>query len=523
MYFYKRKEIMKKINLKTYLLPLCLLSLASSCQIMTNKTPERPSVAEKDLVIYEIATKGFTSPEGAESGTFNSLKKKIPYLSELGINAVWLTGHSLADGKHFYNIWTQYACIEPDKLDSSLGTSEEFKSMIDEFHKHGIKVFLDVITHGVVKGAPLIKQHPEWFQAGGTKGSWGMIDYKWKNAPEGLLVWWEKLWTDMVLKYGVDGFRLDCNARRPEIWRKIKKTCKKKNIDVTIFNESTLEKNFADTITFAQGYRYYRNAKELDKNQALSAPELVINPPKKNSHSECLRSLQLSCHDSGWGGFPLDKNPYMVQGSRWIFGYAGVFLPSIVIMMSGEEFDCSYRPLPNLASSLFHAKNIGRGRWLYGSWIDWSQLENPKKRAMLEDAKKMLNIRKKYSYIIHSVPIGEKPNLKTLKAKAVNDFKEKFPPPYIQWNENSAILVVANPSVKMDLSLKINIDTNLFGEIWQKSREVEVTDLWNSSSSPLRITTTDLKNFQLTVKKDKTPGGGIAVFHIQPVKISPSY
>ena len=70
----------------------------------------------RDLVIYEIATKGFTSPNGPESGTFNSLKEKLPYLQDLGINAIWLTGHSLSDPKHFYGIWTQYACIEPDKM-----------------------------------------------------------------------------------------------------------------------------------------------------------------------------------------------------------------------------------------------------------------------------------------------------------------------------------------------------------------------------------------------------------------------
>jgi len=74
----------------------------------------------KDLVIYEVAIKGFTSPAGPESGTFNSLMEKMKYLEELGINAIWLTGHSFSDPDHFYGIWTQYACIEPDKLDPSL-------------------------------------------------------------------------------------------------------------------------------------------------------------------------------------------------------------------------------------------------------------------------------------------------------------------------------------------------------------------------------------------------------------------
>src|ERR1019366_3091346 len=91
--------------------------------------PTSPAWAP-DLIIYEIATKGFTSPRGPETGTFNSLKAKLPYLQELGITGIWLTGHSLADSHHFYNIWTQYANIEPDKIDPSLGTPEEFKALI---------------------------------------------------------------------------------------------------------------------------------------------------------------------------------------------------------------------------------------------------------------------------------------------------------------------------------------------------------------------------------------------------------
>ena len=130
-----------------------------------------------DLIIYEISTKNFTSPNGAGSGTFQSAQEKVPYLADLGITGVWLSGHNWADDKHFYNIWTQYATIRPDSIDPSLGTRDELKALIDEFHKHDIKVFLDIITHGVMEYSPLIEEHPEWFEG----GSWGMVDYDWSG------------------------------------------------------------------------------------------------------------------------------------------------------------------------------------------------------------------------------------------------------------------------------------------------------------------------------------------------------
>ena len=99
-----------------YLQTLMFLIFLSGLNAIEPPDSLRPDWV-KDLVIYEIATKGFTSPNGPESGTFQSLKEKMAYLETLGVNAIWLTGHSLSAPNHFYGIWAQYACIEPDKLD----------------------------------------------------------------------------------------------------------------------------------------------------------------------------------------------------------------------------------------------------------------------------------------------------------------------------------------------------------------------------------------------------------------------
>jgi len=187
----------------------------------------------KDLVIYEIATKSFTSPNGPESGTFNSLKEKIPYLADLGITAIWLTGFSLSDPHHFYNIWTQYAVIEPGQLDPTLGTVEQFKSLIDEAHRSGIKIFLDVITHGVMPQSSLTKLHPDWFRG----GNWRMIDYDWSGGHTDLDDWWVNLWTDYVTRYGVDGFRLDVDIFRADLWARIRENAFRSGHPIVIFSE----------------------------------------------------------------------------------------------------------------------------------------------------------------------------------------------------------------------------------------------------------------------------------------------
>jgi hypothetical protein len=194
--------------------------------------PASPAWA-RDLIIYEIATKGFTSPNGPETGTFNSLKAKLPYLEELGISGIWLTGHSLADAHHFYNIWTQYANIEPDKIEPTLGTPKEFKALIAEAHRRGIRIFLDVHVHGILSFSPLIKQHPHWFRG----GSWKMTDYDWYGGHTDLDDWWVKVWTDYVTEYGVDGFRLDHRIYRPDLWERIRQNAARAGHEIVLFEE----------------------------------------------------------------------------------------------------------------------------------------------------------------------------------------------------------------------------------------------------------------------------------------------
>lgn len=194
---------------------------------------ETPKYLE-DLIIYEIATKGFTSPNGAESGNFRSLAEKMPYLQELGINAIWLSGHQQCDSKHFYNIWTEYACIRPDRLDESLGTEEDFLYMVECAHHHGIKVFLDVITHGVMENSPLVQEHPDWFKG----GSWGMVDYDWYGGHKDLDEWWVNTWTWYVEKFGIDGFRLDVAHYRNDLWALVKKKSRESGREIVIIAES---------------------------------------------------------------------------------------------------------------------------------------------------------------------------------------------------------------------------------------------------------------------------------------------
>ncbi|WP_436924818.1 glucodextranase DOMON-like domain-containing protein [Halosimplex amylolyticum] len=125
--------------------------------------PNRPPAWIEDGVMYEIFTRSF---EGSRGGTtFQFVRDKVSYLSELGVDVVWLTpvvpaessnwkpnnGYEyVGGGPHGYDALS-YFHVAPDL--STEGTREaamqEYEAFVDECHDQGIKVCFDfVINHG---------------------------------------------------------------------------------------------------------------------------------------------------------------------------------------------------------------------------------------------------------------------------------------------------------------------------------------------------------------------------------------
>ena len=108
-----------------------------------------------DLIIYEMHVRGFTPRENsgvadAERGTFAGIVAKIPYLQRLGVTAVELLPVQQFDPQEG-NYWGYMTLnfFSPHLSYGRDGSSEaaiaDFKWMVDELHKAGIEVFLDVV------------------------------------------------------------------------------------------------------------------------------------------------------------------------------------------------------------------------------------------------------------------------------------------------------------------------------------------------------------------------------------------
>ncbi len=94
-----------------------------------------------ELVLYEIHVGTFNAPQRDTPGNFQSVQRKIPYLKELGINAIQLMPAAEFPGDYSWG----YNTAHPFAVESAYGSSKDLKSLVNEAHKAGIVVILDVV------------------------------------------------------------------------------------------------------------------------------------------------------------------------------------------------------------------------------------------------------------------------------------------------------------------------------------------------------------------------------------------
>lgn len=180
------------------------------------EVPDFKSAPQTDLIIYELLLRDFTGTEGAAlgNGTVQQAMAKIPYLSSLGINAIELLPINEFEGNQSWGYNPNFY-FAPDK---AYGTPQDYKAFIDECHKNGIAVILDMVfnqsdglhpwyvMYGGIMDSPFYN-----YGYGGENGAphaysvlndWNqdypLVQQQWKDVLE----YW-------LTEYNVDGFRFD--------------------------------------------------------------------------------------------------------------------------------------------------------------------------------------------------------------------------------------------------------------------------------------------------------------------------
>ena len=192
----------------------------------------------QDAVVYEVYLRSYADANGDGVGDLAGLRSRLPYLAELGVDAVWITPFypsPMAD--HGYDV------ADPRGVEPVFGTLADVDALLVDAHALGLKVLVDVVPNHTSSAHPWfvealadpLSPMRERFVLRPGRGDGPPNDWQsvfggpaWERAPDG--AWYLHLfdvgqpdldwtcpavhayWLDVLrfwLDRGVDGFRID--------------------------------------------------------------------------------------------------------------------------------------------------------------------------------------------------------------------------------------------------------------------------------------------------------------------------
>lgn len=124
-------------------------------------------------VVYQIYPKSFNDTTGSGTGDIQGIIQKLDYIQKLGVEVIWLTPvYQSPQNDNGYDI-SDYYDIEPD-----YGTMEDFEELLEETHKRGMKLIMDLVINHT-------STEHEWFkQASASRENPFRDFYIWKAGDE---------------------------------------------------------------------------------------------------------------------------------------------------------------------------------------------------------------------------------------------------------------------------------------------------------------------------------------------------
>lgn len=120
---------------------------SSATNPLVSETP--PANWWKDAVFYEIFVRSFYDSDGNGIGDFNGITAKLDYLNDgdpntttdLGVTGIWLMPIFPSPSYHGYDVTDYYG------VNLQYGTMDDFKHLVEEAHKRGISIVIDLVLN----------------------------------------------------------------------------------------------------------------------------------------------------------------------------------------------------------------------------------------------------------------------------------------------------------------------------------------------------------------------------------------
>ncbi len=193
----------------------------------------------RNQMIYQVFPRQYS-----EKSNFSGVTMDLDRIKGLGTDILYLLPiHPIGQKNKKGDLGCPYSIYNYREICSDLGTLEDFKVLINETHKRGMKLMIDVVYNHTSRDSHLLQTHPEWFyknkkgEFANRVGEWWDVtdlDYSKEGLKEELidtLCYWAKM--------GVDGFRCDVASLVPtKFWIEARTKLEEINPDIILLAES---------------------------------------------------------------------------------------------------------------------------------------------------------------------------------------------------------------------------------------------------------------------------------------------
>jgi hypothetical protein len=333
------------------------------------------------------------------------------------------------------------------------------------------------------------KNHPDWFQKdrnGHIKQHpvFGFNMWDWSNP--NFKNWWvNMIVNDWILKYDLDGLRLDCEpgvTNYKGAWLAVREKAASKGKNIVIFSElRSPNDNRHNEYHFSQENFAVNPLSQLHTAADFMNRDNIVDIIKSDKFDERFYTNALSSHDRGANNTP----HYGAQGRPVYFGYGMLFATVIPFWYMGEEFN----------NSCTLQKHYGR---LYFNPMHWE--DKDKNIKFLNKVKKMIQIRKQYKDIIAPFP----PSLNQTNIVKVPSIGTDLQA-YALYRNKTSIIVVGKKDVE---SGPVVLNIPLKAMNMEGDSSYLVTDLMLNTSNV--FSESQLLSFKMDVDK-----GDVRIFKIE--------
>jgi cyclomaltodextrinase / maltogenic alpha-amylase / neopullulanase len=201
-----------------FLLIITLIAVAGLIVIScTSRKPvETPKPTEvknldwvKNAVIYEANIRQFS-----KEGTFKAFAKDLPRLKELGIDIIWVMPvNPIGEKERKGPLGSYYSVRDYKAINPEYGTMDDFKAMVEETHKLGMKFIIDWVPNHSSWDNPMVTEHPEYYLRDSTGKMVSPFDWtdvvRFNYNSPSMRKWMIETMKFWLTETGIDGFRCD--------------------------------------------------------------------------------------------------------------------------------------------------------------------------------------------------------------------------------------------------------------------------------------------------------------------------